>query len=278
MSNATIAQGNDGRLPPTWRSRASWLPRAFDWSRYGHVVVSHLLLLGAWQALVAFGKLPAFVLPTPIATAATLAAPGYRWISNTLATAVEVYGGYVLGVAAAVALALLFCWFRTIEKLLMPVLVSFNMIPKVALGPLVIVWFKYGIGAEHSDRLLDLLFPRAVDDRPRPAQVDPELLDLINSLKGSKWQLFTKIQLPSALPYVFSGMKVGAILAVASAIVGEFLGSDQGLGYLMLQVQVSLDTPAMFMALLLITAVGMSLYGLVLLLERMLVSRDARLS
>jgi NitT/TauT family transport system permease protein len=105
----------------------------------------------------------------------------------------------------------------------------------------------------------------------------PTLLDLIHSLRGSKWQLFTKIQLPNALPYVFSGMKVGAILAVAGAIVGEFLGSDRGLGYLMMQVQVTLDTPAMFMALILITAIGMTLYGLVLLMERALVPRDSRL-
>ena len=86
------------------RGRRSWLPPASDWSRYGHVVISHLLLLAAWQALVVFGKLPAFVLPTPIATAATLGAPSYHWISNTLATALEVYGGYALGVGAAVAL------------------------------------------------------------------------------------------------------------------------------------------------------------------------------
>ena len=87
-------------------------------------------------------------------------------------------------------------------------------------------------------------------------EVEPELLDLVNALKGSRWQLFTKIQLPGALPYIFSGMKVAAILAVAGAIVGEFLGSDKGLGYLMLQVQVTLDTPAMFMAVILITAAG----------------------
>ena len=89
--------------------------------------------------------------------------------------------------------------------------------------------------------------------------------------------MFTKIQLPGALPYIFSGMKVAAILAVAGAIVGEFLGSDRGLGYLMLQVQVTLDTAAMFMAVILITLIGMVLYGLVLALERMLVVRDARL-
>jgi NitT/TauT family transport system permease protein len=278
MSNATVAQGSNAGLSRAPRSRRSWLPRASDWGRYGHVVISHLLLLAAWQALVVFGKLPAFVLPTPVATAATLGAPSYHWISNTLATAFEVYGGYILGVAAAVVLALLFCWFRTVEKLLMPVLVSFNMIPKVALGPLVIVWFKYGIGPNILIAFSICFFPVLLTTVRGLREVDPELLDLIHSLKGSKWQLFTKIQLPSALPYVFSGMKVGAILAVAGAIVGEFLGSDQGLGYLMMQVQVSLDTPAMFMALVLITMVGMSLYAFVLLLERMLVTRAARLS
>jgi len=108
-------------------------------------------------------------------------------------------------------------------------------------------------------------------------EVEPDLLDLVRSVKGSRWQIFTKIQLPGALPYIFSGAKVAAILAVAGAIVGEFLGSDKGLGYLMLQVQVTLDTAAMFMAVILITLLGMVLYGLVLLLERMLVVRDARI-
>ena len=99
----------------------------------------------------------------------------------------------------------------------------------------------------------------------------------MRSLTGSRWQLFSKVQLPGALPYIFSGMKVSAILAVAGAIVGEFLGSDKGLGYLMLQVQVTLDTPAMFMAVIMITLIGMVLYGMVLLLERWLVVKDARL-
>jgi NitT/TauT family transport system permease protein len=107
-------------------------------------------------------------------------------------------------------------------------------------------------------------------------EVEPDLLDLVRTLRGSRWQVFTKIQLPGALPYIFSGMKVAAILAVAGAIVGEFLGSDRGLGYLMLQVQVTLDTAAMFMAVLLITLIGMLLYGAVLLLERLLVVPDAR--
>lgn len=100
----------------------------------------------------------------------------------------------------------------------------------------------------------------------------------MRSLRGSRWQVFTKIPLPGALPCIFSGMKVGSILAVAGAIVGEFLGSDRGLGCLMLQVQATLDTPAMVMAVILITLIGMAPYGLVLLLERLRVVRDARVA
>jgi NitT/TauT family transport system permease protein len=107
-------------------------------------------------------------------------------------------------------------------------------------------------------------------------EVEPDLLDLVKSLRGSRWTLFRKIQLPGSLPYIFSGMKVGAILAVAGAIVGEFIASERGLGYLMIQVQSSLDTPAMVMAVVLLTLLGVALYGLVLVLERMFVVGDAR--
>jgi NitT/TauT family transport system permease protein len=97
----------------------------------------------------------------------------------------------------------------------------------------------------------------------------------VRSLKGTRWQLFRKIQLPGALPYVFSGMKVGAVLAVAGAVVGEFIASERGLGYIMIQVQSSLDTPAMLMAVILLTMLGVTLFGLVLGIER-LVIRDAQ--
>src|SRR5215207_3903358 len=159
----------------------------------------------------------------------------------------------------------------------MPLLVTLNMIPKVALGPLIIVWFKYGVFPNSLMAFAIAVFPILLTTARGLREIEPELLDLVRSLKGSRWQLFTKVQLPGALPYIFSGMKVAAILAVAGAVVGEFLGSDRGLGYLMLQVQVTLDTAAMFMAVILITLIGMVLYGMVILLERLLVVRDARL-
>ena len=245
--------------------------------RYSIAVLSHLLLVAAWHFFVVLGKVPSFVMPSPAATLNALLVPNYRWLENIAVTGTEIFGGYILAVVIGVALALVFSWFRWLELVAMPLLVTLNMIPKVALGPLIIVWFKYGVGPNILMAFAICFFPIVLTTARGLKEVEPELLDLVRTLKGSRWQVFTKIQLPGALPYIFSGMKVAAILAVAGAIVGEFLGSDRGLGYLMLQVQVTLDTAAMFMAVILITLIGGILYLLVLGLERLLVVQDARL-
>ena len=244
--------------------------------RYTYVVVSHLGLVLAWYLFVKFGNVPKYVMPSPEATFSALTDGNYNWWGNVSVTATEIYGGYLIALVVGVLLALAFTWSKPLEALMMPLLVSLNMIPKVALGPLIIVWFKYGVVPNMMIAFSICIFPILLTTVRGLREVEPDLLDLVRSLKGSRWQTFTKIQLPGALPYIFSGMKVAAILAVAGAIVGEFLSSDKGLGYLMLQVQVTLDTAAMFMAVLLITAIGMVLYGAVLLLERWLVVPDAR--
>lgn len=239
-------------------------------------IAAHLALLVAWYLFVALGNVPKFVMPSPQATLDALLQPNYSWWTNIAVTGTEIFGGYFLALVVGVLLALLFTWSAWLEAFFMPLLVSLNMIPKVALGPLIIVWFKYGVFPNAMMAFSICVFPILLTTVRGLREIEPELLDLVRSLKGSRWQIFTKVQLPGALPYVFSGMKVGAILAVAGAVVGEFLGSDKGLGYLMLQVQVTLDTPAMFMAVIMITLIGMLLYGLVLGLERLLVVKDAR--
>jgi NitT/TauT family transport system permease protein len=244
--------------------------------RWTLAVLAHIALVAAWYLFVKLGNVPAFVMPSPGATLDALLQPDYNWWTNVAVTATEIFAGYFLALVVGVALALAFTWSKTLEAFFMPLLVSLNMIPKVALGPLIIVWFKYGVFPNTLMAFSICVFPILLTTARGLREIEPELLDLVRSLKGSRWQLFSKVQLPGALPYIFSGMKVGAILAVAGAIVGEFLGSDKGLGYLMLQVQVTLDTPAMFMAVIMITLTGMALYGMVLLLERWLVVKDAR--
>ena len=241
-------------------------------------IAAHAALVAAWYLFVKLGDVPRFVMPGPVETLNALLEPSYDWWRNILVTTTEIFAGYFLALAVGVALALVFTWSKALEAFFMPLLVSLNMIPKVALGPLIIVWFKYGILPNSLMAFSICVFPILLTTARGLRETEPELLDLVRSLKGSRWQLFTKVQLPGALPYIFSGMKVGAILAVAGAVVGEFLGSDKGLGYLMLQVQVTLDTPAMFMAVLMITLIGMALYGLVLLLEQLLVVKDARVA
>ncbi|MDE2230047.1 MAG: ABC transporter permease [Alphaproteobacteria bacterium] len=244
--------------------------------RYVLAILAHVAVIVVWYVFVSYGHVPSFVMPTPVATVAALGGTNYDWIGNTLVTASEIFGGYFLAVIVGVIIAIAFSWSSVAEAAVMPLLVSLNMIPKVALGPLFIVWFSYGIMPNTIIAFSISFFPILLNTARGFREVEPELLELVRSLRSSKWQTFIKIQLPSALPYIFSGMKVGAILAVAGAIVGEFLGSSRGLGYLMLQVQVTLDTAAMFMAVILITLLGVILYGIVLGLERLVIVRDAR--
>src|SRR5712672_2904915 len=237
------------------------------------ILIVHLAVIVLWQVLVDAFHVPKFVLPSPLATVATLGSAKYAWISNLAVTAAEILGGFALGALVGVVLAMLFCWSPLLSLLLLPLFVTLNMIPKVALGPLFIVWFSYGIFPNILIAFSICFFPILLTTARGLNEVEPDLLDLVKSLRGSRWTLFRKIQLPGALPYVFSGMKVGAILAV----VGAIIASERGLGYLMIQVQSSLDTPAMVMAVVLLTLLGVALYGLVLGLERLFVVRDVRL-
>lgn len=248
-----------------------------EWHRWAIVVAVHIAGIALWELVVRVFAIQPFILPAPSKVLATLLNPNYSWLKNTGVTAVEVFGGYALGLVLGILCALLFITSRRLMLLAFPLLVTLNMIPKVAMGPLVIVWFSYGIGPNILITFSLCFFPILLTTIRGLNETEPELLDLVRALKGSRWQLFRYIQLPGSLPYVFSGMKVATILAVAGAVVGEFIASERGLGYLMIQVQASLDTPAVFMAVLLITGLGVLLYLLVLLLERLFITQDARI-
>jgi NitT/TauT family transport system permease protein len=244
--------------------------------RWASIVGVHLAVVVIWYLVVEIGDIPKFVIASPQATFMSLF-DTYPWFDNTLVTTIEIFGGYFLAVIVGVGLALVFSWFRAVESLLMPLVVSLNMIPKVALGPLIIVWFDYGLTTNIIIAFSISFLPILITTARGLREVEPDLIDLVKTLRATRWQIFVKIQLPGSLPYIFSGMKVAVVLAVAGAIVGEIIASDSGLAYLIGQVQVTLDTAAMMMAVLMITLVGVVLYLIVLLLERILVVRDARL-
>jgi len=243
--------------------------------RWSAIIGVHLAVVLIWYLVVKLGDIPKFVIASPYATLMSLF-DTYPWFDNTVVTTIEIFGGYFLAVVVGVGLALVFSWFRTVETLLMPLVVSLNMIPKVALGPLIIVWFDYGPMTNAVIAFSISFLPILITTARGLREIEPDLIDLVKTLRATRWQVFVKIQLPGSLPYIFSGMKVAVVLAVAGAVVGEFIASDSGLAYLIGQVQVTLDTAAMMMAVLLITLVGVALYLIVLIMERILVVRDAR--
>jgi NitT/TauT family transport system permease protein len=243
--------------------------------RWSAIIGVHLAVVFIWYLVVKLGDIPKFVIASPYATLMSLF-DTYPWFDNTVITTIEIFGGYFLAVVVGVGLALVFSWFKMVEDLLMPLVVSLNMIPKVALGPLIIVWFDYGPTTNAIIAFSISFLPILITTARGLREIEPDLIDLVKTLRATRWQVFMKIQLPGSLPYIFSGMKVAVVLAVAGAVVGEFIASDSGLAYLIGQVQVTLDTAAMMMSVLLITLVGVVLYLIVLVMERILVVRDAR--
>jgi NitT/TauT family transport system permease protein len=245
--------------------------------RYGPAVLAHVALLALWAWATGAGGVPRFIMPGPLETAGTLFVARYGWPRHLLVTASQAVAGFALAISVGVALAVVFTWFRAARRAIMPLLVTLNLVPKVALAPLFVVWFGYGLLPNVLITFVISFFPIVITTARGLAEVEPDLLDLVRVARATRWQVFRKIQLPSALPYLFSGMRVAAVLAIAGTVVGEFIGSEAGLGFVMLSAQATVDTPAMFMALALITLVGVALYGAVVLLERLVVPADARL-
>ena len=242
-------------------------------TRYLLAIGVHLLAIALWQLAADGGSLPAYILPSPLEMLQTLGEGRNDWLANTAVTATEIVGGFLLAAVVGVSLALVFSWSRLASAMLLPLLVSLNMVPKVALGPIIIVWMSYGVTTNMLIAFAISFFPIVITTARGLSEIEPEMLYLVKTVNASRWQIFTKIQFPGSLPYIFSGMKVAAVLAVAGAIVGEFIGSDRGLGYLMIQVQINLDTATMFMAVTIITLIGVAIYGAVAALEWLLVNR-----
>jgi NitT/TauT family transport system permease protein len=164
--------------------------------------------------------------------------------------------GYALAVVVAVPLAIAITSSRTFDELVTPTMLFFQIVPKVAIAPLFLVWFGVGATPKILVAFLISFFPIVIDAAVGLRSMSPEMDDLARSMGASRLQVFTQFRLPTSLPYLFSGLKVAATLAIAGTVVGEFVGADQGLGYLLLVTNSNLETPMMFATLVALTAIG----------------------
>ncbi len=228
-----------------------------------------LLFLALWEAVVRLGSYPTFILPSPqrvYAKFLTLWEEGVLW-PHIQATLFEILGGLGLGLVAATCLGYLLAKSRFLERLLSPYIVASQSIPVVAVAPLLVIWFGFGSLSKILVCALTLFFPVLVNTMVGIRSVEGDLLDLMRSLQATRWQIFTLLEVPAALPVLLGGLKVGVTLSVIGAVVGEFVGADRGLGALVNIGKGVLDTPLMFVALFMLVTIALILYLAMTLLE-----------
>lgn len=236
----------------------------------GYYVPSALMIFGlllAWQLAVDLLHVKEYILPSPLAALKALARPNYQWTNNFLATLYAVLGAFVLSAILGVVLAVAIVWNSMLLRTIMPALVLFNTLPKIALAPLFVIWLGYGVWPNIVIGTTIAFFPMVVNTAVGLSTAEPEMLDLVRTLRASRWQVFAKIRFPNALPYIFTGLKLNATMSVLGAIVGEFVASERGLGALIITGGVTLETPSIFASLMLISALGLVLYGIVVAVE-----------
>ena len=227
-----------------------------------------------WKALVVAGSYPPFILPAPEEVAARFVE---AWLDGTIAphfvrTLCEVLAGFGVGAASAIVVGYVLARLPLAERLLSPYLVAAQATPILVFAPLLALWFGPGIGAKLLICALIVFFPIAIATMVGIRAVDARLLELARSLRATRRQIVTTLEIPAALPSIFGGLRVGVTLAVVGAIVGEWAGADRGLGLLVNIARGSLfDIPLMFATVLTIALLGIALYGLVVLAERLVV-------
>jgi NitT/TauT family transport system permease protein len=243
---------------------------------YGPAAAALLVLTVIWHFAVVLGDVKEFILPTPVAALRALFDPAQNWWPNLVVTLYEIAGAFVVSGVLGIALGVAIVWHPLIERVMLPVLVLFNTLPKVALAPLFVIWMGYGVWPNIAIAVTVAFFPVVIGTATGLSLIEPELLDLAKVLRGNRWQVFVKIRFPNALPHIFSGLKVSASLAVVGAIVGEFVASDKGLGSVIMAAGVTMSTPPIFAALLLISFLGLGLFGLVAVAERLVMPWEFR--
>jgi NitT/TauT family transport system permease protein len=211
-----------------------------------------------------------YLLPSPISVAQAMLGGDIAWSSHIAVTAVEIFGAFVLAGVAGVVLGIGIAWSNLLARALMPFLVFVNTLPKVAVAPLFLLWLGYGILPNVLIGALIGFFPVVINTAVGLSQIDQDLLDLGRVFNSPKWKVFAKIRLPNACPYILSSLKVTATAAVVGAIVGEFVASQRGLGYVIITTQSSMNTPVAFAALVWISILGLVLFGMVAMLARII--------
>ena len=235
------------------------------------MVVSFGALVGLWAGIVWLFETPSYLLPGPGEVLGSGRDNWLQMIPHSGWTILSVLAGYLLAVVVGVPLAIIVVSSQTLERILYPPMVATQSIPKIALAPLFVVWFGFGMFPKVAVAFLICFFPIVVDTIVGLRSIDPALVQLARSMGAPPRRIFLRLRLPGALPSMFGGLKVGSALAVVGALTGEFIGSDNGLGYLLLSAAGELDTALLFAILFVLSLLAMAFFYAIEVLERLMI-------
>ncbi|OYX90300.1 MAG: hypothetical protein B7Y84_01720 [Azorhizobium sp. 32-67-21] len=234
-----------------------------------------VVLLLVWQYGVIWLDVPAYILPPPSDVAVALwrgldagiFSRGGYWL-HTGVTLSEVLLGFVIGSTAGLVLGTIISQVRIIEATFSVYLIAIQSLPKIALAPIIVLWFGFGLTSKVVIICLLTFFPLLVNSMAGFRAVEPERIELMRAIGANGWQMFWKVRLPSAMPYIFAGLDMAAVFAVVGAVVGEFVGAQRGLGVLILSMNASMDTAGTFSVFIILSLIGVLLHGVLKIVSR----------
>ena len=229
-----------------------------------------VMLVILWDVAIRLFNIKPYLVPTPWSVAQQLVVEWPMLWRETLPTLYATLGGFAASAVIGVLVAMWISWSRVVESFVYPLLVFSQSIPKVAIAPLFVVWFGFGIVPKVIAAFLLGFFPVVVATVQGFKSMETDVVDLARSMGASPLKVFLKFRLPTALPAIFSGLKVSVTLAVVGAVVGEFVGSNSGLGYVLQKANGTFDLPLMFAALVVLSMVGVLLFLIIEMVERAL--------
>jgi NitT/TauT family transport system permease protein len=225
------------------------------------------LLFVAWWVVTAAEWVEPYLVASPGDTFAVIAGKGAYFWDNTLVTLWETVAGFLIAIVIGVLTAVLMVYSVTIERTFYPLLLFAQVVPKIAIAPLFVVWLGTDLAPKIVIAVLMAFFPVVIAMVTGLKSIDPEMLELSATMGATPARTFVKIRLPASLPHLFAGLKIGATLAVTGAVVGEFVGANRGLGYVIQQANGNFDTPVLFAGLIIMSVLGVLLFVAVEVIE-----------
>jgi NitT/TauT family transport system permease protein len=236
---------------------------------YVYPLAALVVLVLVWEFGTMAGEVPRYVLPSASETLQEMIAEWPLLLENSLSTAVAILIGFLLSIVIGIGVGLLIVWIRPVEQTVWPLLVGSQAIPKIALAPIFVVWFGFGLTPRIVMAFLISFFPMVVATVAGMRAIQPELVFVSRCMGLSPAQSFIKVRFPNALPHIFDGLKVAIALAAVGAVVGEFVGSDSGLGNVMLRALGLTNTPLLYAGIIVLTGLAILMFLVVEVLERL---------